>query len=613
MAAGTDRCGMKKSFLYLVALHVFMSGSLFAVVPEHQAISEYKGPSTCIECHEVEAESMFTSVHYQWTGPTPNVPNIAANAGKGDLGFNTYCGSVVSSPRATCASCHVGYGRTPDPTISYEQLANIDCMMCHQDQYERKLVDPYPVGDFNLDRYVDTVDLSIFVSRWLSMNCSLPLGCGPTDLTNDRDVDLRDYSVFANHWGDCTDADVQCGYMGGFAEKTFTDYLDISRTWTFPVHDDQGSFQYGPDEGAMGISIVEAAQSVHLPTRASCLRCHAYAAGTNCGKRGDISTASISPPVHLDVHMSPDAEGENLSCQDCHAYDNHHVLGRGLDLRPNDRPERLTCTECHDSQPHELEEDQGVVLNQHAGRVACQTCHIPTYAKMGFSTEVERNWLHPHWAAGLFGGQGGYKPEELRDSDLIPTYEWFDGTSNVYATGQVIAQNTNGYYVMGEPNGDVNSDGAHIYPMKEHISNSARHDATGELVPHSTFKFFVTGDFGQAVADGMAYAGLTGSWTLVPVHTYQTINHGVEPSDNALRCGQCHDSLGVGAPRMDLQGQLGYALKDGLTPGNCTICHEQKEIKPFETIHDIHVKDEGNDCSHCHDFSRPERGLTMPL
>ena len=592
---------MKKGFLCLTIMGMFNGVTIFADIAEHLAISEYIGPATCIECHEVEAESMFTSVHYQWTGPTPNVPNIGANAGKADLGFNTYCGSAVSSPRATCASCHVGYGNTPSDTISYKQLANIDCLMCHQDRYQRKMVNPYPVGDFNWDRYVDTLDLSILGGDWLAMDCPLPLGCGLTDLTNNRDVDLHDYSIFSQHWGDCTDSDAPCNYTGGFAEKTFTDYLGTERTWTLPVHDKDGSFQYGPDEAAMVITAVEAAQTVHLPTRESCLRCHAYAAGTNCGKRGDISTASINPPADLDVHMSAEDEGEDMSCQDCHEYDNHHVLGRGLDLRPNDRPERLTCTTCHehDAQPHDSNR-----LNQHAVRVACQTCHIPTYAKLGFSTEVERNWEHPHWAQGLFGGQGGYKPEELRDSNLEPTYAWFDGTSNVYALGQVITQNADGLYEMGEPNGDVNSDGAQIYPMKEHISNSAIHDATGQLIPHSTFKFFVTGDFDQAVADGMAYAGLTGSWTLVPVHTYQTINHGVEPSDNALECGQCHESLEPHSPQMDLQGELGYELKPGLSNGNCTICHERKEVKPFKTIHDIHVKDKGYDCSRCHNFTR---------
>ena len=34
--------------------------------------------------------------------------------------------------------------------------------------------------------------------------------------------------------------------------------------------------------------------------------------------------------------------------------------------------------------------------------------------------------------------------------------------------------------------------------------------------------------------------------------------------------------------------------------------------KPFEELHNKHVKDKGYDCSWCHGFSRPERGLRMP-
>jgi hypothetical protein len=57
--------------------------------PAHLSITEYTGPETCVVCHQGEAEDTFHSVHYQWSGPTPNVPNIAGDAGKGDVGFNT--------------------------------------------------------------------------------------------------------------------------------------------------------------------------------------------------------------------------------------------------------------------------------------------------------------------------------------------------------------------------------------------------------------------------------------------------------------------------------------------------------------------------------------------
>lgn len=504
-----------------------------ADIDEHVNITEYLGPQTCVACHQDEAEDLFHAVHYQQSGPTPNVPNIPGNAGKLDMGFNTYCGTPLSSRQFACASCHVSYGKMPQKTMTPEQLNNIDCLMCHQDKYQRK-----PGPPFELVR--------------------------------------------------------------------FQDYLGIWREWQMPIEDAQGNFNFVPDEDKMPISIVEAARTVHRPTRASCLRCHAYSAGSDCGKRGDLSSVNADPPRSIDIHMS--SAGENLRCHDCHEYDQHRFLGRGLDLRPNDRPEGLTCLNCHPAAPHgELDENR---LDEHAARVACQTCHIPAYAR-AMTTEVERDWGHPVWAQGLFGGQGGFKPEELREANLVPSYQWFDGTSEVYVLGQVSQQNASGEYELGVPRGWATWTQARLHPLKEHWSNSARHDATGQLVPHATFKFFVTGDFDRAVEDGMVWAGLTGSWTLVRVHTFQTINHGVQDHENALRCGSCHEGYSGGPVRMDLQGELGYALK-GPMQTICTQCHGYEQPKNFEEMHEKHVKDKHYDCRWCHQFSRPERNLAMP-
>lgn len=572
-------------------------------VPEHASISVYKGPRTCIQCHEKEAVDMFGSVHYQWTGATPHVPNIEGNAGKADLEFNTYCGTVVTSRRIACWSCHAGNGKTPTAELRMEQYQNIDCLMCHSQMYKRKAVPLYPKSDINRDRYVNVEDLAVFSQAWLNTGCNPVTGCNFTDLSGNGRIDLMDFSAIAREWLLCTDPAGPCNFQWT-QTLTYLDYQGISRQWTLPIEDESGDFQYGPDEGAMAINIVQAAQTVHLPTRETCLRCHAYAAGTDCGKRGDLGTASVYPPVEVDIHMSE--QGENFSCQRCHLSVEHKILGRGLDIRPSDQQDKMTCMSggCHPSTPHDNSQ-----LDRHASRVACQTCHIPRFAKLN-STEVERNWTHPNWAQGLFGGQGGYKPEEIRGMNLVPSYRWFDGTSRVYALGQVANLNANGQYEFGVPNGDVASPGAKIYPMKEHLSNSARHDSTGIIIPHSTSEFFFTGDFTRAVQKGMELTGMSGSWTLVAVHTFQTINHGVEPTDNALACGQCHESYSGGPVRMSLES-LGYTLK-GNASFVCTQCHEPEEMKPFKTIHEKHVNDKKYDCSWCHIFSRPERNLTLP-
>ena len=118
--------------------------------------------------------------------------------------------------------------------------------------------------------------------------------------------------------------------------------------------------------------------------------------------------------------------------------------------------------------------------------------------------------------------------------------------------------------------------------------------------------------------------------SIVPVFTYQTINHGVEPEDNALGgdargCGSCHAGLSAGPRQLDLAG-LGYGLRtlpsavigtrvttlNGNLDAICTQCHDNEgEDRDFSGVHERHVEKEGKDCASCHNFSRPERGLTL--
>jgi len=531
-------------YSFIVLLFASSSGSLYAlgakpVSPQaaqaHSQITEYTGPETCVACHEAEALQVHASVHYQQSGMTPNVTNIEGSAGKSDGAFNTYCGSIRTSPFFTCAGCHVGNGLPPTAEMTTEQLNNIDCLMCHQDDYARIGAPPY-----------------------------------------------EDYVV--------TGAD------------------GLPDTISIPV---ESSFRFMPDESKMNISILEAARTVHPTTRKTCLRCHAGASGSDGGKRGDISSVTINPPLHSDIHMSPD--GHNIVCADCHNAGNHRFDGRGLDLRPNDTANTLSCTKCHEAAPHSEKN-----LNQHTDHIACQTCHIPTYAK-DMSTEMVRDWTVTHYSNKACGGRGGWLPGEVRESNVVPVYRWFDGTSKVYNLGQVPTENAAGEKEFGLPNGDVTGQDAKIYPMKEHRSISAQHDASGEMIPHSTFTFFTTSSFDLAVQEGMKREGMQGSYTLTPVHTYQTINHGVEDDSNALQCNDCHDGVKgeseqakSGQTRMNLQADLGYELKaskDKL----CIQCHELKEPKSFTVIHTKHVKDKKIDCGLCHNFSRPERGLKTTL
>jgi hypothetical protein len=196
-------------------------------------------------------------------------------------------------------------------------------------------------------------------------------------------------------------------------------------------------------------------------------------------------------------------------------------------------------------------------------------------------------------------------------------------------------------YVLGVPTAILNASGAidqrlgaanpgaKLYPMKEHWGKLASDGET--LIGHSTFEFFRTGSFCRATAVGLGLDevnqeessvcnGLPGDpemplgTEVVAVHTFQTINHGVEPKGNALgangTCGSCHNtpSLAGGPARMDPEGMLGYALRTDIRlptgPSSngtwtCSVsCHEPKSAN-FTKIHQIE-KHRSRGCKACH-------------
>jgi len=104
-------------------------------VAAHQTIQSYNGPSTCIACHQVQAQDMLDSLHMQWAGPTPKLSNTnGEDLGKAVGGINTFCTYAMSS-KGACFTCHVrADGNAPHPP----SLNDVDCLMCHQDTYQRK-------------------------------------------------------------------------------------------------------------------------------------------------------------------------------------------------------------------------------------------------------------------------------------------------------------------------------------------------------------------------------------------------------------------------------------------------------------------------------------------
>ena len=137
-------------------------------------LTNYAGASTCMVCHSSIADlyprnedgDVFASVHYQWRGATPELVNPEGE-GRGVLtayddfdmtapmNFSGLWTNQAGQPvDGGCVRCHVGLGALPSAISNPEQLENIDCLMCHSAQYERKLVDTDPTAEIVTPRFV---------------------------------------------------------------------------------------------------------------------------------------------------------------------------------------------------------------------------------------------------------------------------------------------------------------------------------------------------------------------------------------------------------------------------------------------------------------------------
>jgi len=82
--------------------------------------------------------------------------------------------------------------------MEYDRETGNILQQADQIDYE---VTPYPVGDLDLDSYVDMVDFSLLLRHWLDGGCnSENEWCGKADLDHSGQVDLVDYALLVNNW-----------------------------------------------------------------------------------------------------------------------------------------------------------------------------------------------------------------------------------------------------------------------------------------------------------------------------------------------------------------------------------------------------------------------------
>ncbi len=319
------------------------------------------------------------------------------------------------------------------------------------------------------------------------------------------------------------------------------------------------------------IDLAVVAQNIGMPTRANCGSCHFNGGGGDNVKHGDLSTALIDPPESLDIHMATD--GLDFPCTECHVTKNHIISGSRYKVmavdpvgigKPGQHRQVATCESCHGNSPHEMDGIKGIKLNGHTDRVACETCHIPEFARGGVATKTLWDWREAgrtnngegFYLKGYTQGNGEHrktyksiKGEFKYGENLQPYYAWFDGRMS-YTTVDTRIDPGKPVEINGFSGAPDDPD-SRIWPFKRMVTFQPYDKGNNTLVYMHLWgdddsAYWGNYDFQKAITRGMQEFGLpySGEYGFVETYSYWPITHMVAPKKEALACGECHAKEG---------------------------------------------------------------------
>ena len=288
-------------------------------------------------------------------------------------------------------------------------------------------------------------------------------------------------------------------------------------------------------------------------------------------KHGDLSSALIEPKKSVDIHMASD--GLNFSCTECHVTEKHIVSGSRYNAmatdpegvgKPGQRRKVATCESCHGNSPHDMDDIKGIKLNGHTDRVACETCHIPEFARGGVATKVHWDWREAGKTKDGVGyhldeyvqGNGerrdtykSIKGEFVYDENVRPYYAWFDG--NMKYTTIETKFDPSKPVEINSFNGSFNDPKSRIWPFKRMVTFQPYDKGNNTLVYMHLWgdddsAYWGNYDFQKAITWGMKEFGVpySGEYGFVESYMYWPITHMVAPKKKALACSECHAKEG---------------------------------------------------------------------
>jgi octaheme c-type cytochrome (tetrathionate reductase family) len=329
------------------------------------------------------------------------------------------------------------------------------------------------------------------------------------------------------------------------------------------------------------------AQSVGRPTRRNCGSCHFFGGGGDGVKHGDLDSSLTKPGKRLDVHMGID--GQDFNCTRCHSTTLHNIAGRVYttpavenrkSLIEDDLAAKITCVSCHSSAPHRSH----AKANDHTDRVACQSCHIPAYARVNptkmwwdWSTAGRKKGGKPYMEKDAFGKPSYFtKKGDMRwEKNVLPEYFWYSGSMEHLTVKDTIDPSKPVW--LNSPVGTPEDPEARIFPFKVHKGKQPYDKVNKNVVILHLFPkgkednaaYWKTYDWDKAIRYGQKYAGLdfSGEFDFIETRYVFPTTHMVAPKEMAVGCSECHvretgrlrNVAGVYMPGRDAFGPLNTA------------------------------------------------------
>ena len=281
------------------------------------------------------------------------------------------------------------------------------------------------------------------------------------------------------------------------------------------------------------VDLLAAAKSAGYPKLQNCGLCHNYGGGGMGVKHGDLDESLLNAYADIDIHMS-----KNILCIDCHKTEKHNIKGTAYSVSVDHR-NGINCTDCHDEKPH-----KDTRINTHVESVACQTCHIPKYARKA-ATKTYWDWSKagnssrkedPHTYLKIKG-------EFIYGKDLVPEYSWFNMTVKRYMWNDQL--DPSGVTLINQPNGDIRDKSAKIWPFKVHRAIQPYDKKFNYLLQPVT-----SGDGGYwsefnwdkafRLSEKVSGIKYSGSYGFTRTDMSWPLSHMVTSGDKALRCNECH-------------------------------------------------------------------------